>query len=164
MLTLNRLIQLIIMLILLIGLFVWRTLSFEDLNQDQGKLEAILDSNSQVCDLSEPCTYQSTVGDFVLTVEEGKIVPEEWYQLTLHSQKKDWLVESAQLVSKRAFTGSIPIELKLEENENVGNLTIYKGKSKVGTCSEKNALMQLQVNLLVNGQQLPIEYRFIISN
>jgi len=150
------------MLILLIGLFVWRTLSFEDLNQDQDKLEAILDSNSEVCDLSEPCIYQSEVGDFVLTVEEGKIVPEEWYQLTLYSQKKNWVVESAQLVSERAFTGSIPIELKLEENES--NNIIYKGKSKVGACAEKNVLMQLQVDLLVNGHQVPIEYRFVMSN
>jgi len=150
------------MLILLIGLFAWRTLSFEDLNQDQDKLEVILDSNSEICDLSEPCIYQSAVGDFVLTVEEGKIVPEEWYQLTLYSQKKNWVVESAQLVSERAFTGSIPIELKLEENES--NNTIYKGKSKVGACAEKNVLMQLQVDLLVNGHQVPIEYRFVMSN
>lgn len=71
MLTPNRLIQLLIMLTLLIGLFVWRTISFEEMNQDQNKLEVTLNPYSNICDLSEPCIYLSSVGDFIFDYLEG---------------------------------------------------------------------------------------------
>ena len=163
MLTRNRLIQLFIMLALLIGLFIWRTVDFEVNNQDKINL-ATGDNRAKNCQLSEPCVYETDFGDFTLIIQEGKVVPEEWYHLTLESQTKNWTIKSAQVISEKGFIGKIPVDLVLVSTEKSNGITRYNAKSMVGACSEKNVLLELQVNLLIAGKETSIAYQFFVSN
>ena len=161
MLTKSRLIQLVIMLILLVGLFVWRTIDFSDSELDKPDFidkSTIIDED--VCNLAQSCVFHSILGDFVLSVDEKKIVPEQWYNLTLTSDAKNWKIMSAKVVGKTMFMGQIPIKFSpLLERD--GELQFH-AKSMIGVCTEDKMLWRLKILIEVEGKSIDIHYDFLI--
>lgn len=161
MLTKSRLIQLVSMLSLLIGLFVWRTIDLSETETDKSKIDKQgLELDETTCDLAQPCVFNSILGNFVLSVDEGKIVPEHWYNLTLKSDAKSWQVKSAKIVGKTMFMGQIPIKFSPVE-KNDGELQSH-AKSMIGVCTEDRMLWRLKMIIEVEGKPIDIHYDFLI--
>ncbi len=161
MLTKSRLIQLVIMLCLLIGLFIWRTIELSPVigkNQQESvqddKVEEVL------CDFSEPCVFNSLWGAFSLSVEGGKIIPEQWFHLTLESEIENWQISSAKIVGKTMFMGKIPI--KFTEVTSTAGKQQSTGKSMLGVCTEDKMLWRLDIVVEINGQPVNLYYDFLI--
>ena len=161
MLTKSRLIQLVSMLSLLIGLFVWRTIDLSETESDKSKNnEQALTFDEAVCDFAQSCVFNSALGNFFLSVDEGKIVPEQWYNLTLKSDVKNWQVMSAKVVGKTMFMGQIPIKFSpLVERD--GELQSH-AKSMIGVCTEDKMLWRLKILIEVDGKPVDIHYDFLI--
>lgn len=163
MLTPTRLIQLLIMLSLLIGLFVWRTLSFESSEQSSSEQSNQVSKTDQlVCQLSKPCVLESASGRFILTVEEGEVVPDQPFNISLTSELKNWTVSDAKMVSEKGFEGKISVTLV--PVESINDSITYQARTMVGACSEKNASITLQITLLIDDKTVPIEYTFLVAN
>ncbi|RBW47533.1 hypothetical protein DS885_02740 [Psychromonas sp. B3M02] len=163
MLTPTRLIQLLIMLSLLIGLFVWRTLSFESSEQSSSEQSNQVSKTDQlVCQLSKPCVLESASGRFILTVEEGEVVPDQPFNISLTSELKNWTVSDAKMVSEKGFEGKISVTLV--PVESINHSITYQAQTMVGACSEKNASITLQITLLIDDKTVPIEYTFLVAN
>lgn len=160
MLTKSRLIQLVSMLTLLIGLFVWRTIDLSEAELEKSETTApSLKLDEAVCDLSQPCLFKSILGDFVLSVDEGEIIPEQWYNLTFKSNVKDWKIMSAKIVGKTMFMGQIPI--KFSPSTENGERQSH-AKSMIGVCTEDKMLWQLKMLVEVEGKPIDIHYDFLI--
>lgn len=160
MLTKSRLIQLVSMLTLLIGLFVWRTIDLSEGELEKSETTApSLKLDEAVCDLSQPCLFKSILGDFVLSVDEGEIIPEQWYNLTFKSNVKDWKIMSAKIVGKTMFMGQIPI--KFSPSTENGERQSH-AKSMIGVCTEDKMLWQLKMQVEVEGKPIDVHYDFLI--
>lgn len=160
MLTKSRLIQLVSMLTLLIGLFVWRTIDLSEAELEKSETTApSLKLDEAVCDLSQPCLFKSILGDFVLSVDEGEIIPEQWYNLTFKSNVKDWKIMSAKIVGKTMFMGQIPI--KFSPSTENGERQSH-AKSMIGVCTEDKMLWQLKMLVEVEGKPIDVHYDFLI--
>jgi len=161
MLTKSRLIQLVIMLSLLIGLFIWRTIELSPaIEKNQEESTQRNTTEQALCDFSEPCVFNSLWGGFSLSVEGGEIVPEQWFHLTLESKVEDWQVSSAKIVGKTMFMGKIPINFS--EVTNSEGKQQATGKSMLGICTEDKMLWRLDIVVEVNGQPVNLYYDFLI--
>ncbi|TEW53689.1 hypothetical protein E2R68_11060 [Psychromonas sp. RZ22] len=161
MLTKSRLIQLLIMLSLLIGLFVWRTIDSsitEKVDNSDNKLALNIVDN--VCDFTKPCAFKSVLGTFYLSVDEGEIIPEEWFHLTLKSELNNWQVISAKIIGKSMFMGHIPV---IFSPVNEKGIQQSHAKTMVGSCTEDKMLWQLEVVVDLDGQTVNLAYDFLIS-
>ena len=159
MLTKSRLIQLLSMLCLLIGLFVWRTTDLLMNNNDQiGNNEFNIDEG--VCDFTGACLFNSPVGAFSLSVDEGEIIPEEWFHLTLKSDLDNWKVVSAKTIGKVMFMGKIPI--KFTSVSEADGQQQAKAKSMLGSCTENKMLWQFNIIVDVDGKLVNLTYDFLI--
>jgi len=161
MLTKSRLIQLVIMLSLLIGLFIWRTIELspviEKTQEERGQSDKV---EENLCDFSELCVFNSLWGSFSLSVEGGRIVPEQWFHLTLESKVENWQVSSAKIVGKTMFMGKIPIKFS-EVVSNAGKQQ-STGKSMLGVCTEDTMLWRLDITVEIDGQPVNLYYDFLI--
>ncbi|TEW52527.1 hypothetical protein [Psychromonas algicola] len=163
MLTKSRLIQLLIMLCLLIGLFIWRTIeSMTDkqaTTSDETSIEALILDES-VCDFSKDCTFNSPFGAFTLSVEEREITPESWFHLTLKSELKNWKVLSAKTIGKTMFMGKIPMQFS-QVTEIEGQF-ISTTKSMVGVCTTDRMLWRFDITVEVDNTPVNLYYDFLI--
>jgi len=161
MLTKSRLIQLVSMLSLLVGLFIWRTV---DLSTDVEKNALVSDSTlhieDKLCDFSQPCIFNSLWGDFSLSVDQGEIIPEQWFNLTLKSDLENWQVKSAKIVGKTMFMGKIPIKFSTVSNDTGENQA--QAKTMLGVCTENKMLWRLEMLIVVDDQPVDIHYDFLI--
>lgn len=165
MLTKSRLIQLFFMLCVLIGLFIWRTIDFtlsDDMNLavDKEVKEVVVNFEDNTCDFSKPCLFNSAWGTFSLSVDEGKITPEEWFHLTLKSDLKNWKVISAKTIGKTMFMGKIP--MKFMPVVQVGEKYQTNAKSMLGSCIEKRMVWRFDIEIDFDGQPINIFYDFVI--
>ena len=161
MLTKSRLIQLVSMLSLLIGLFIWRTVDLSTpVEKKSLNNEAILNGATSLCDFSQSCVFNSLWGDFNLSVDQGEIIPEQWFHLTLKSDLKNWQVKSAKIVGKTMFMGKIPIKFSAVSDKTGKNEA--HAKSMLGVCTENKMLWRLEMIIEVDGQPVDIHYDFLI--
>lgn len=162
MLTKNRLIQLFIMLSLLIGLFIWRTVEKTPMNNEHNaNIEQALFNKETLCDFSSPCEFNSTAGIFSLSVEEGKIIPEEWFHLILQSDLDNWEVKSAKTIDKTMFMGKIPIIFS--PTYKIGNKRQAEAKTMIGVCITDKMLWRFEILVELDGKPINLYYDFLIS-
>jgi len=163
MLTKSRLIQLLIMLCLLIGLFLWRTVESLVDKQPTATAETsteMLLLEESVCDFSTNCTFNTPFGAFILSVDEGEITPENWFHLTLKSELKNWKVLSAKTVGKTMFMGKIPMRFSQVAEKN--GLFISTTKSMVGVCTTDRMLWRFDIVVEVENTPVNLYYDFLI--
>jgi len=163
MLTKSRLIQLLIMLCLLIGLFTWRTLQSVVYKQDDTPLNVasdILLLEDTLCDFSKECIFNSPLGKFTLSVDEGKITPETWFNLTLKSDLKNWSVVSAKTIGKTMFMGKIP--MRFSQVSETDGQSFSTAKSMVGVCTTDRMLWRFDILVEVDGTPINLYYDFLI--
>jgi len=159
MLTKSRLIQLLSMLSLLIGLFIWRTVESVGEQTPESASEVFL-ADETICDFSSPCDFISPLGTFTLSVDEGEIVPETWFHLTLKSEHKNWKVLRAKTVGKTMFMGKIPMRFSsISEQDGENKAT---AKSMVGVCATDRMLWRFDIVVEVDGTPINLYYDFLI--
>lgn len=161
MLTKGRVIQLLIMLCVLISLFVWRTIGSSPSETEKQPInDDILVVEEPLCDFTQPCIFNTLWGDFSLSVDEGKIMPEQWFHLTLKSQLENWKVISAKTVGKTMFMGKIPMRF----SPVTENLARYESKTKsmLGACTEDKMIWRFDIVVEVEGQPINLHYDFLI--
>jgi len=147
MLTKSRLIQLLSMLSLLIGLFVWRTVEIS--TQENVNISdelSILDES--LCDFSVPCEVETEQGSFYLSVDQGEIIPENWFNLTLTSNVDNWQVIEAKTVGK-----TMPVEKGRSQT-----------RSMLGVCTEDRMVWRFDIVVDIDGQPLQLFYDFVITH
>lgn len=161
MLTKSRLIQIVIMLSLLVGLFIWRTLDLSSsVEKNTSTSDFTLNIEDSLCDFSQPCVFSSLWGDFSLSVEGGEIIPEQWFNLTLKSNLDNWQVKRAKIVGKTMFMGKIP--LKFSTVSDLAGENQAHARSMFGVCTENKMLWRLEILIEVDGQPVDIHYDFLI--
>lgn len=159
MLTKSRMIQLLSMLSLLIGLFVWRTINPNTTEIIETQLnDQLTVIDASLCDFKEPCLFKSIYGAFSLTVDEGKITPEEWFNLTLKSDLDNWEVISAKTVGKTMFMGKIP--LSFSAVSGINNQQQSTAKTMLGACTENKMVWRFDILLEIEGQPVNLYYDF----
>ena len=161
MLSKSRLAQILIMLCILIGLFIYRTLNLSALEAPKKAINkdfAMI--SSDLCDFTQPCTYQSPLGNFNLSVEGGEITPEQWFHLTLESKAQGWKVNQANIIGKTMFMGKIPIRFSTVNQS--GHLFQSNAKSMLGACTEDKMLWRIEIQVEANGKIFPLYYDFMI--
>ena len=157
MLTKSRLIQLLSMLSLLIGLFVWRTVEIS--TQENVNISdelSILDES--LCDFSVPCEVETEQGSFYLSVDQGEIIPENWFNLTLTSNVDNWQVIEAKTVGKTMFMGKIPLTFSPVEKGR------SQTRSMLGVCTEDRMVWRFDIVVDIDGQPLQLFYDFVITH
>ncbi|HEY5716216.1 MAG TPA: hypothetical protein VIS54_07355 [Psychromonas sp.] len=159
MLTKNRVVQLLVMLIVLVTLFTWRTMTAESEQANNNveltsvePLSALLD-----CDYVKPCELVSDHGTFWLSVDNPPIKAEQWINFRLKSNEKEWHVVDAKIVGKEMFMGRIPVTFRKIERG------VYAAKTLVGACTNPKMIWQLQINIQVNGINELLSADFVIE-
>jgi len=158
MLTKSRLIQLFIMLFLLVGLFVWRTIYFSNSQFLNSTLSKEVLDEAELCDLSKPCAFNSIKGIFYLSVDEGSVIPENWFNLTLKSDLDNWQVSSAKTIGKNMFMGKIPMKFSSVINKET------KAKSMLGSCTQERMIWRFDIVVDVEGEEVNLYYDFLVSH
>lgn len=165
MLTKSRLIQIACMLLILVGLFVWRTANFSDANNnvESNTLTKLTDETivDTLCDLSQPCVFHTSIGDFTLSVDGGAIIPEQWFHLNLTSESENWEVTQAKIVGKTMFMGKIPV--KFLPPQKVADELQSTAVSMLGVCTEDKMIWRLEVVIEANGLPIDLLYDFLIE-
>lgn len=165
-----RLIQLVVMLTVLVFLFIWRTMQESNSIEQQPdndlpevsqpttikKVIEQSDPSEPLCDFTKACVFKTIYGEFLLSVKEKQIVPEQWIHLSLQSELKDWRVKQAKTVGKSMFMGKIPIQFSEQ------NTQMYTAKTMVGACTEKEMVWRFDISLEVQGQPIRLYYDFAI--
>ena len=157
MLTKSRLIQLFIMFFLLIALFFWRTIEFSNSEIVSSTLnEEVLDE-TELCDFSRPCAFNSIKGLFYLSVDEGVMRSESWFNLTLKSELNNWQVSRAKIIGKNMFMGKIPMTFSPVVNKQT------KAKSMLGSCTRDQMIWRFDIVVDVEGEKVNLYYDFLVS-
>lgn len=163
MLTKSRVIQLVIMLCTLIGLFVWRTIDLP-VNEDTEQIESnnVIIVEDKLCDFLTPCEFTTPWGIFSLSHEQGAITPEKWFHLTLKSDVENWKVVRAKTVGKNMFMGKIPMMF----SPVIKNADVYQSsaKSMVGACTEAEMVWRFDIEVEIEGKLVNLYYDFLISH
>ena len=158
MLTKSKMVQLVIMLIVLITLFIWRTITTEP-EQLNTFSSASTEPVSEVleCDYVTPCEFIGEQNTFWLSVVNPPIKAEQWINFRLKSNKKEWRVVDAKIVGKTMFMGRIPVTFtKIEKG-------FFAAKTLVGACTTAIMVWQLQINVEVNKTKKLLTFDFMIK-
>jgi len=158
MLTKNRIVQLLAMLIVLVSLFTWRTITNET---EQPKDEDLTTSEPATvqleCDYLLPCEVAGAQGSFWLSVDNPPIKAEQWINFKLESSAQEWRVNDAKIVGKEMFMGRIPVTFT-----DLGK-GIFSAKTLVGACTTSTMIWQLQIKVAVNGVEELLLFDFLIQ-
>lgn len=159
MLTKSRAAQLLIMLIVLVGLIIWRTVTNETLSDKNNNLESELQIEKMqiTCDYEKPCEFNNEQGSFWLSVQEPPIKAEQWNYVSITSDVREWQILDAKLVGNEMFMGRIPVKFK-EDRQG-----IFSAKVIVGACITEQMIWQLQINIEVNGVKDQLLFDFIVD-
>ena len=158
MLTKNRVAQLLVMLILLVSLFTWRTMTTEPGQVNNIELTAVEPlSESLACDYIKPCKFVSDHGSFWLSVGNPPVKAEQWIDFSLNSSEPEWHVVDAKIVGRDMFMGRIPVTFT--ENDK----HIFSAKTLVGACTTPKLIWQLQINVQVNAVNELLLFDFMVE-
>ena len=158
MLTKSKVVQLVIMLIVLVTLFIWRTMT-SDSEQLNNFASTSTEPVSELfeCDYVKPCKFVGKQSVFWLSVANPPIKAEQWINFELKSNKKEWRVIDAKIVGKEMFMGRIPVTFtKVEKG-------IFAAKTLVGACTTPKMVWQLRINVEVNGIKKLLAFDFMIK-
>ncbi len=154
-----RVLQLLLLLIILVSLFSWRTLM--SLADKTKQVEVLGEQTSQTsmvrCDYFSPCEYITEQGVFWLKVNNPPIKAEQWIQFGLQSEVEHWQVIEAKIEGKSMFMGRIPVTFIAANDHH------YVAKTLVGACTTENMIWQLQILLQVNGQEQWLHFDFMVQ-
>ena len=158
MLTKNRVVQLLVMLIVLVSLFTWRTISIETEQQNNEDLTSVESSTGLLeCDYVVPCEVVGSQGSFWLSVDNPPIKAEQWINFKLEGNAPEWRVIDAKIVGKEMFMGRIPVTFT---NLDKGS---FSAKTLVGACTTPTMIWQMQINLAVNGIEERLLFDFMVK-
>ncbi|PKF62568.1 hypothetical protein CW745_03865 [Psychromonas sp. psych-6C06] len=158
MLTKSRVAQLLIMLMILLALFFWRTFetSFE---ANDGGLSS--DSSEQIsmlrCDYRSPCEFITEHGTYFLNIKNLPIESEQWIDFQLMTANENDNIVSAKIVGKTMFMGRIPVTFKQTEKQR------FDAKSMVGACTTKHMIWSLEIAVENEKNVLNLSYDFMVS-
>lgn len=157
MLSKAKLIQILCMLVLFIALFSWRTLTARTNNDDVDIVRSevvTMVEEGVFCDFSRPCTANTPWGTFNLSVEEGKVVPEDWFHVTLQSDAATWHVNQAKILNNTMFMGKIPMRFSDVE------LHQSHARTMIGACTEDTMSWRFEIDVTINEQPMTLKYNF----
>jgi len=158
MLTKSRVVQLLIMLIVLVSLFMWRTITNDTGQQKDVVLTSAEPATGQLeCDYFVPCEVAGSQGSFWLSVDNPPIKAEQWINFKLEGNAEEWRVVDAKIVGKEMFMGRIPVTFT-----NLGK-GVFSAKTLVGACTTSTMIWQLQINVAVNGTEELLLFDLIIQ-
>ncbi|WP_372881076.1 hypothetical protein [Psychromonas sp.] len=158
MLTKNRVAQLLVMLIVLVTLFIWRTVTTKPEQVKNVELTAVAPlSELPACDYVKPCKFASDHGTFWLSVANLPVKAEQWINFSLKGGEKDWRVVDAKIVGKEMFMGRIPVTFTQTDKN------IFSAKTLVGACTTPKMIWQLQINIEVNSANELLLFDFMVE-
>lgn len=158
MLTKNRVAQLLVMLILLVSLFTWRTMTTEPEQVNNIELTTVDPLRELLaCDYIKPCKFVSDHGTFWLSVGNPPVKAEQWIDFSLSSSEQAWHVVDAKIVGRDMFMGRIPVTFTESDK------SIFSAKTLVGACTTPKMIWQLQINTQVNGANELLLFDFMVE-
>ncbi|WP_022940490.1 hypothetical protein [Psychromonas hadalis] len=153
MLTKSRVVQLLLMLLVLMALFFWRTFDTppQEAFHEKGKVSLVR------CDYVEACEFMTDQGAFFLTIKNHPIKAEEWINFELSSPIKNIQIENAKIVGKTMFMGRIPVTFKKTSEQH------FSAKSLVGACTTPKMAWELQIAISVGDKSKLLMFDFMVE-
>lgn len=179
MLTKFKLAQLLLMLVVLIALFFWRSLEEpsqqaaspqsethdhahhqHDDEYDDGEQEQLIEPAVSLvrCDYQTPCEFISEQGEYTLSVDNLPIQAEQLIPFSLRTPNEGVQVLSAQIVGKTMFMGKVPVNFHAEDAQTFTTQTL------VGACMHDQMVWTLQIEVDNAGQQTQLAFDFLIEH
>jgi len=157
MLTKARVAQLLIMLIVLLGLFFWRTF---DINVEQ-QVPSMAEKQQNVsllrCDYQQACEFITEQGTFFLDIKNLPIKAEQWIDFELRTPTQTVLVNSAKIVGKSMFMGRIPVTFKRASEQR------FSAKALVGACTTAQMIWSLEITVENDGVEQVLSFDFMVA-
>lgn len=157
MLTKGRVIQLLVMLIVLLGLFFWRTFTTDP--------QAVANSGEEVtlvnevrCDYQSACEFITEQGAFLLTIKDVPIKAEQWIYFQLTTPNAEAQVGDALIVGKSMFMGEIPVTFKQSEAQ------LFSAKAIVAACMHEVMIWTLQITVNNGELQQQVTFDFAVRH
>jgi len=140
-LTKNRIIQLIFMLIVLLIAFFWRTFDTVRDNALPEESEVSAMESFAGCDYKEACEFISQQGKFLLRIPNLPIKAEQWIDFELTMPNEGITISQAQIVGKSMFMGVIPVSF------SPLSALQYSSQALVGACMHDEMVWTLEITV-----------------
>ena len=157
MLTKSRVVQLIVMLTILLGLFFWKTFEKTSDKQDIENVGKEPQISKVRCDYVEACEYVTDQGTFFLSIENLPIKAEEWIDFELLMPNDNMKVSKAKIVGKDMFMGRIPVTFKQSQTN------LFNAKTLVGACTTAEMIWSLEITVDIADTQEVITFDFMVK-
>ncbi|WP_413701715.1 hypothetical protein ACLKMH_09210 [Psychromonas sp. KJ10-10] len=157
MLTKSRLAQLLFMMIVLLGLFFWRTFEGElsnsttNTNNDNSEISLLR------CDYSSACEFITEQGSFFLDIKNAPVQAEEWIDFELITPFENSEISKAQIVGKSMFMGRIPVFFSKSGAKN------YTARGLVGACMTDEMVWELQIEIANGDNNETLLFDFMVK-
>jgi hypothetical protein len=157
MLTKSRIVQILFMMIVLVGLFFWRT--FESQVENKANFEKNIKPQVDLlrCDYKSPCEFITEQGIFLLSIKDIPIQAEEWIDFELSMPIDNSEITKAQIVGKTMFMGRIPVRFKNASDRK------FTARGLVGACTTDEMIWQLQINVVTNNISETLLFDFAVK-
>lgn len=151
MLTKNRVIQLLVMLLLLIGLVIWKTYS----TNIDGKKVILNVTVLQRCDDIKTCALNPSA-KYWLQIDEDPIKAEQWIHFSLHHKDNDAQVISALIFGESMYMGETKLDFI------TSGINTWQAKTILGACTMKVMNWALQIKVKRQGKFETLLFSFSI--
>lgn len=157
MLTKIRVVQLVFMLIVLVGLFFWKTFEHKEdkITPKEGTNNTPM--NLLRCDYQQACEFITKQGVFLLNIKNLPIKAEQWIDFELSTPHKNIQISKAQIVGKTMFMGRIPVTFSKSE------LQLFNSKALVGACMNEKMIWTLEVTVNKGDMQEQLAFDFMVE-
>jgi hypothetical protein len=157
MLTKARVVQLLIMLIVLMGLFFWRTFDINAQQEPTSTVEEQQSSSLLGCDYQKPCEFFTEQGTFSLDIKNLPVKAEQWIDFELHTPMQTVQISTAKIVGKSMFMGRIPVSFKRASKQR------FTAKALVGACTTAQMIWSLEITVENGGAEQELSFDFMVT-
>lgn len=157
MLTKSRVAQLLVMLVVLLYLFFWRTFDDQPVEEVLEEPENAAMISLLRCDYDEACEFITEHGTYYLDISNMPLQAEEWIDFGLTIPHENSVLTKAQLVAKTMFMGRIPVKFKQTSELE------YIAKGIVGGCALDEMIWELQITIENAGKTDVINFDFLVK-
>lgn len=158
MLTKGRVVQLLIMLIVLLVLFFWRTFDIKDDLQPSPEIKVSQNQSLVRCDYQQACEFITEQGTFFLEIKNLPIKAEEWIDFELLTPIKNVQVNKAKIVGKTMFMGRIPVTFNRASDQ------IFSAKTLVGACTTAQMVWSLEITVESDNVEQLLSFDFMVKH
>ncbi|MEI6896855.1 MAG: hypothetical protein V5786_05105 [Psychromonas sp.] len=158
MLTKLKVVQLFFILVILLGLFFWKTVDKQQGKELTEKPHEMAKMSLLTCDYQQACEFITEQGKFLLSIKNLPIKAEQWIDFELVTPQKNIQISNAQIVGKSMFMGIIPVTFK------PSSALQFISKAIVGSCAHAQMVWTLEIMVDDGTVDQKITFDFMVKH